>query len=631
MQLTRRRALAFIAALILFGFALRLYRLDAVPLRGDEAFSAQNWAGLPLSTSLQTIATLEPHPPLTYAAFRGWGWVFGIDHEFVLRLLPALANLIGIPALYVLGVRLHGRTAGILAALLWACHPYQIWHAQDFRNYALWSGMSAITFWAGLRVVQGHRQTRDWALYGLMLAVTWQIFYFEAFSVLVLGIYALLIHGRDRRFMLLFAALTGIIGSGVIATFLALQGALVGSGGYTGTTDHLALEQLITRFLPALTFGETIPPDTATTIGIITAVILSAGLALIARRLPRTALLLGIWGILPPALIAIVSLKLGIFNPRYVMLVAPAYTLIFSIGVVMLWNQDIVLRSYRRVLASGLLVAWLGVCAYSLNNYFHDSAYPRKAPAWGELTDYLEANVTADDLVIQTAVDAAFGYYYQGAALDIGLPDNFDQPIPEIEAYLETNHTQYRSLWVTATTFTSWQNAGVVEKWVDEHMQRVRTTNTDGLPIRQYMTWEVQPAEVDGEPLAEFQATAQLAEARLFLPPEPTHELTLWLYWQPIQRTPTSLKVFVHLIGDVNPATGTPLWAQADLPPQQGRISTENWQLTTLYRDVYALNIRDVPAGEYEVLVGLYDPATSERVLTTDGADTVLIDRIQLP
>ncbi|MCA9913768.1 MAG: hypothetical protein KC496_10485, partial [Anaerolineae bacterium] len=54
-------------AFIWFGFALRLHQIDAVALRGDEAFSVQNWAGLPLSASLTDIASIEPHPPGTYA------------------------------------------------------------------------------------------------------------------------------------------------------------------------------------------------------------------------------------------------------------------------------------------------------------------------------------------------------------------------------------------------------------------------------------------------------------------------------------------------------------------------------------------------------------------------------------
>ena len=82
---------AILILIIWLGFALRLHELASVPLRGDEAFSALNWAGIPLHQSLTEIATLEPHPPLTYVLFRLWGLLIGgIDSPFALRLLPGL-------------------------------------------------------------------------------------------------------------------------------------------------------------------------------------------------------------------------------------------------------------------------------------------------------------------------------------------------------------------------------------------------------------------------------------------------------------------------------------------------------------------------------------------------------------
>jgi uncharacterized membrane protein len=135
----------FLLTLILIGFALRLYRLDASPFRGDEAFTAQYWT-LPLDQSLTQIATIEPHPALTYASYYLWGTVVGTD-EFPLRMFPALVSLLALPALYGIGRHIGGRWAGLLAAFLWLLQPYALWHAQDARNYALWSGLSAVSLW----------------------------------------------------------------------------------------------------------------------------------------------------------------------------------------------------------------------------------------------------------------------------------------------------------------------------------------------------------------------------------------------------------------------------------------------------------------------------------------------------
>ncbi|NDJ54315.1 MAG: hypothetical protein GYB68_14685, partial [Chloroflexi bacterium] len=55
-----------LAALLLVGFALRLYRLEAQPLSGDEAYSVVVWTQTPPAELLSSIAlaTTEPHPPL---------------------------------------------------------------------------------------------------------------------------------------------------------------------------------------------------------------------------------------------------------------------------------------------------------------------------------------------------------------------------------------------------------------------------------------------------------------------------------------------------------------------------------------------------------------------------------------
>src|ERR1044071_366098 len=154
------RMLPIMIAIIMLGFFLRLFHLTSVPLRGDEAFSVQYWAGQPLSVSLAKTATIEPHPVLTYALFRGWGLVAGYS-ELAMRMLPALVGLLGIPAIYAVGKRLGNRQIGLVAALLFALHPFEIWHAQDARNYAIWAGMSLVALWLGLRALDKQRDRKS--------------------------------------------------------------------------------------------------------------------------------------------------------------------------------------------------------------------------------------------------------------------------------------------------------------------------------------------------------------------------------------------------------------------------------------------------------------------------------------
>ncbi|MEE8392249.1 MAG: glycosyltransferase family 39 protein [Anaerolineae bacterium] len=107
--------------------------------------------------------------------------------------------------------------------------------------------------------------------------------------------------------------------------------------------------------------------------------------------------------------------------------------------------------------------------------------------------------------------------------------------------------------------------------------------------------------------------------------------LDLTLYWQAQRQIDTSYKVFVHLI---DPATGAAV-VQDDAVPRHWTYPTTNWQSGEVVEDTITLPLDDVPPGRYHLVIGLYDPATGERLpaYSADGArypgDAVLLDIVQ--
>src|SRR5437764_9914 len=99
-----RKTSQTLVCLILLGFALRVYHLGWSSLRGDEAFAVRYWA-VPPGAVLQGPAGEEPHPLGTFLSFWLWKSLAG-SSEFAMRLLPALINLLGIPAIYGISRRL---------------------------------------------------------------------------------------------------------------------------------------------------------------------------------------------------------------------------------------------------------------------------------------------------------------------------------------------------------------------------------------------------------------------------------------------------------------------------------------------------------------------------------------------
>ncbi len=622
--MTQRNTRLYLTLLVLGSFALRVYQLDRSNFRGDEAFTVQYWMLPALSEALTTYITLDPQPPLAYAAYNLWGQWVGFS-EFAVRVLPALAGVLGVPLMYQLALQFTGRRVlALLAALLWAVHPFLVWHGQDARNYALWSTVSLLGLFLALRAIAGNRP-RDWVAYVITAAIAGYLYYLEVFVFVALSVYVLLAYPLRWRTYYRWVGAMLTVGS-ILAPWY-LQPQIRSGGGYGGTTTGFQLQKLFVEFPTALTLGSTLPPALEDWLWGVVLVLLVLGIVLSARHNGRLALFVGTLGLVPPVLLALLSLRLNVLAPRYVLASVPAYTLLIALLLYAAFR-------YRRWVGAGALGVWLGLCGVSLYRHY---AVEVKAPQWTALSAYLGNTVDQDHLVIQTSTDPAFGYYYNVVyrvpADERALPAAPNQPTVEIHTQLAQVSAEYDAVWLAAQGFTDWASYGVVEAWMDAHMQRVIDTNAAGLRAQQYRPWDVAAGEIRVQaPLTTFADTAALADVRVFTPPQPTGELVVWVYWHPLEQTETPLKAFVHLTGDINPTTNTPLWSQDDHEPQHGRAATTTWQPGTLYRDVFVLpGVDGVPGADYTLTLGLYQPDTGERLLTATGDDAYTITTVQLP
>lgn len=620
----RLRVHSVLACVFVFlAFLVRLHRLDALPFRGDEAFTVQNWVGLPLSLSLANIATIEPHPILTYVMFRVWGLLGGTS-ELAIRLLPAFFGVLGVSVAYRLAWLLSRRVwAGVLAAGLWIIHPYLVWHAQDARNYSIWISLSLLAFWLGLLALE-QRSWWLWLLYSVVCVFAVNMFYLEVFFLLSFGVW-LFAARLPLRIVCRWFLSQLLPFSLAVISFGLLQWSAVATGQYGGTVGSSGdLMNAVLRFLPVLVFGETLSVSFG---GFFLVVVLGVVFWDLGRWLGRMGLLLLVQVAVPVILLVFVSFWLDVFAPKYVLPVSAYLLLALSLFSVLVWERS---GGFLRWFGVVLVGFWVVGAVLSLWQMWFSSDYT-KSPAWPDVSHYLSTHVDCNDLVIQLSADAAFGYYYDACAPDIALPANPQQPKSEILATLANAADRHTSLWIVGQTFPDWPNAGIVEEWLREHLQQVRTTTLNNLRVEQFMPWQAKPteqAQVDPITFGDF---VQLVGWRVWMPPEPDGHLLVWLYWQPLNPTDRAYKVFVHIVGDVNPATGTPLWSQHDQYPQNGRISTQDWTPAAIYRDIYTLPLAGVISGDYRINVGWYDPDTLQRVLTNDRTDSYAVAHITLP
>jgi len=100
----------------------------------------------------------------------------------------------------------------------------------------------------------------------------------------------------------------------------------------------------------------------------------------------------------------------------------------------------------------------------------------------------------------------------------------------------------------------------------------------------------------------------------------------LTLYWRAKAVVENDYTVFVHLVDQ-----GGKLWGQGDSVPVRGMYPTSAWLPGQLVEDRHVIQVAPaVPLGSYRVLVGLYDPATLER-LEAVGPEGLVLSEAEGP
>ena len=102
--------------------------------------------------------------------------------------------------------------------------------------------------------------------------------------------------------------------------------------------------------------------------------------------------------------------------------------------------------------------------------------------------------------------------------------------------------------------------------------------------------------------------------------------ITLTLYWRALTEMEVNYHVFVHLLSEEGE-----ICAQRDSPPVEGSRPTAGWVKGEVIRDEYQIEIGgEIPAGEYLLTAGIYNPVSGERLPVLIEGERVQGDRITL-
>jgi 4-amino-4-deoxy-L-arabinose transferase-like glycosyltransferase len=352
-------------------------------------------------------------PPLYYPLLHFWRAMFG-SSEAALRALSIPPSVISVALMYLLGARLFSRPIGYLAAGYLAISSFQIYFAQEARNYTwlvFFLLLAGLFLWNALEAESRGRRWRYWLAYTVSIVLALYTHYFAAFFIAGHGLYVL---ARRRKQVIAATISIGVALAAIAPFVLIFLHSPVAAQEQTRRYPWLKLPQAYFTFL----FGESlIPQDDQAVRHIVQTLRANAWIGvLIAVTLPILAIFVrATWrrwrepmvyctfhALVPVGLTLAVSLKKGFFDRRYMI---PASPWLYLLIAAVVWEVILLRRSHSepRWRTSAGLAAVAGFCvllAVSLYQYYFAERFGKEQ--WRDAVAYIEASSSVDgkDLVI---------------------------------------------------------------------------------------------------------------------------------------------------------------------------------------------------------------------------------------
>jgi len=453
---------------------LRLWRSGAQSLRIDESFSIR-WSAWPLTPVYQGKTLYAPslfqatasdvHPPGYLLLLHFWMQVFGTNVA-LLRLPSEIAGLLAVPALYLLGVSLYGRTVGLFAALLGAFSPLWIWHAQEVRMYPFLLLFCIVSTYGLVQALE-HRRWWGWPILfaGSVIALYMQ--YFAIFVLFAQGIFVML-HWRHYSWRPLLAWVTTM----ALAALVFLPWAIFVLHTPSGGSDpSLQKPNLYTPLiiLVGFLFGYLTTPLTSQLLAAWPLLVLAAlGLSIFAGRMTRRGSLVWLLFLVPVVLPYLVSLTIRPFiAERYLIVATPGLYILLAVAFARLR------RGLPRLVVVALTIATL---LLSMGVAETSAANPN-VEDYRSVVSYMQAHMRPGDAI---ALDSffnqdAYSYYSHINApvyplLPVGATGTASSTgMTAVPDYVRSMVAGYKRLWVVYYLESNYDKKTSIPTYIATH------------------------------------------------------------------------------------------------------------------------------------------------------------------
>lgn len=507
MTFTYRLALL---GLILGTFAWRIQGLTIQSLWRDE-IDAIYFALRNISVTAGMFMEMAQNGPLYFLSLRPWFALVGAS-EFALRYTSVFASTLAIPLTWLLARRLleqdHNRTAylPLLAALFMTINPYQLWYGQEGKMYALITTLALLAHWLWLQgITRGG--WRPWL--GYLIVVSCAV-YSHLLMVIIIPLHILwflLAWPQSRRHWLGYgAAMAGL--TLPYLPLLAWQWPMLMAIEPKTPFAFVPFSQMIETLAMIHSYG-LLPPApwlqlTPILFLALAGILLGGGaiqndnpapFALSAWR--RHALLVS-WLVAPILTIYILSLRQPVYVDRYIIWIAPAFILLITLGLRVVYLNAGLLAKPLTVL---LLLYVIGFWGYA---GWQEKQMTLKYDLRSGVT-YIDEHRARDTLLILQIPhqEHAFRYYTGDDRFTLfvggderlgnwagGLWTNTGQPDEEartiVDQQMRTLTANTTDLWLMSSEVEMWDARHLMREWLDAHSTIIDQAEFHGVQVRHY-------------------------------------------------------------------------------------------------------------------------------------------------
>jgi 4-amino-4-deoxy-L-arabinose transferase-like glycosyltransferase len=643
MSRNTRRIILLVLLILLLAAGLRMAAIDAQSLWYDEGLSA----GLAIRslTRITRDAAADIHPPGYYILLAGWEDLAGRS-VLSLRMLSAYCGILTAAVVYAVGRRFFDRWTGLIAALLVAVNPFQVWYGQEARMYALLGLLSAasVLLTAAVLRIPGEMSAGNFRparaggiISGFILVNAAGLYTHYTFPFIMVAeslVFLIWLLGRPKK---LHGLITWIVIN--VATLLLFAPWLPTAIRAVTNWPHIESGAVgLVEMAGVIAYGQTVPARVAQAALIPLLLLVVVGLFPPVEsesrylRFSERIGLIALWLLVPIA----IPMAMGVIRGPYLKFFVPvnlALMLLAARGVVMgvRLSAPFAPSSEQNTWLSRLILVILAGSAFfpaitGLSNLYANPDYARDN--YKGIASRIRAEAGDNAAVVLTAPTQieVFGYYYP-------LGDDV-RPLPlsdvDTGAVLDNLITRHNRIYAIFWAEDEQDPGRSVEQALNA---RASIADSQWYGRVRLVTYVV-PAEPASAPdtLSDARFGQHITLEGYALSSRqlaPGDALAVTLFWSTDAPLDARYKVFAHLYYPDGSVA-----AQHDGEPGGGILRTDTWTPGDTVIDNHGLLLPvDAPPSDYTLMVGVYDfDGTRLPVASTDAApdDRLLLEEIRI-